>query len=144
MQQNQEIHKPMPDHNAWPEFTMPWDDNLSGPTDMSFLLDIPAGAKGFIRIMDGHLVTGDGTHWRIWGQNLCFNAPLPPMHMAPIIARRMAKFGINCIRLHHMDHRWPRGVLIRRMKSAILILLRLSLTAMDLSWVNSMSGFCQR
>ena len=102
-----EEHRPMPDHNAWPEFTVPWDDNLPGPTDMSFLLDRPAGAKGFIQIADGHLVTGDGVRWRIWGQNLCSSAPLPPMYMAPIIARRLAKFGINCIRLHHIDHRWP-------------------------------------
>lgn len=109
-----EEHKPMPDHNAWPEFTVPWDDNLPGPTDMSFLLDKPAGAKGFIQITDGHLAAGDGARWRIWGQNLCSSTPLPPMSMAPIIARRLAKFGINCIRLHHMDHRWPGGVLIRR------------------------------
>ncbi len=107
----------MPDHDSWPEFVVPWDDNLPGPTDMSFLLEKPAGAKGFIKIEDGHLVTGDGERWRIWGQNLCFNAPLPPMHMAPKIARRMAKFGINCIRFHHMDHRWPRGVLIRRLSA---------------------------
>lgn len=118
MVQNEKTHGLMPDHNSWPEFTLPWDDNCSGPTDMSFLLDKPAGAKGFIRVVDGHLATGDGARWRIWGQNLCFNAPLPPMNMTPIIAQRMAKFGINCIRLHHMDHRWPRGVLIRRMESA--------------------------
>ena len=118
MTQNQETHRPMPDHDSWPEFVLPWDDEMPGPTDMSFLLDKPAGAKGFIRIADGRLATGDGARWRIWGQNLCFNAPLPTMKMAPTIARRMAKFGINCIRLHHMDHRWPRGVLIRRMKAS--------------------------
>ena len=83
MQRNEEMHRPMPDHDAWPEFTLPWDDNLPGPTDMSSLLDKPAGAKGFIKTVDGHLATGDGERWRIWGQNLCFNSPLPPMHMAP-------------------------------------------------------------
>jgi len=111
---SQENHKPMPDHDKWSAFTLPWDDNLPGYTDMSFLLEKPAGAKGFIQIADGHLATGDCKRWKIWGQNLCFNAPLPPMQMAPVIARRLAKFGINCIRLHHMDHRWPGGVLIRR------------------------------
>ncbi len=116
MKQDKGSHRPMPDHDAWPEFALPWDDNLPGPTDMSSLLDKPAGAKGFIQIVDGHLAAGDGARWRIWGQNLCFNAALPPMHMAPIIARRLAKFGMNCIRLHHMDRRWPRGVIIRRMK----------------------------
>ncbi len=106
-------HGPMPNHDAWPAFTMPWDDTSPGPTDMSFLLDKPAGARGFIRIVDGHLATGDGRRWRIWGQNLTHAAPLPPMSRAPIVARRLAKFGINCIRLHHIDRRWPQGVLIR-------------------------------
>ncbi len=103
----------MPDHDNWPAFQLPWDDGLTGPTDMSALLDKPAGARGFVHIRDGHLATGDGKRWRIWGQNLTGNAPLPSMPLAPIIARRLAKFGINCIRLHHMDHRWPGGVLIR-------------------------------
>lgn len=105
--------RPMPDHDAWPAFTVPWDDNQSGPTDMSWLLETPAGATGFIQVVDGHLATGDGKRWRIWGQNLTGNAPLPPMEMAPIIARRLAKFGLNCIRLHHCDHRWPKGLLRR-------------------------------
>ncbi len=115
MSQEVENRRPMRDHDAWPEFFLPWDDDSSGPTDMSFLLHKPAGAKGFIKIVDGHLATGDGERWRIWGQNFCFNAALLPMDMAPIVARRLAKLGINCIRLHHMDRRWPRGVLIRRM-----------------------------
>ncbi|MBN1672355.1 MAG: hypothetical protein JXR37_15045 [Kiritimatiellae bacterium] len=105
--------RPMPDHDAWPEFALPWDDTSSGPADMSRLLHKPAGAAGFVGIRDGHLCTGDGVRWRIWGQNLCFNAMLPAQDMAPTVARRLAKFGINCVRLHHMDHRWPRGVLIR-------------------------------
>ncbi|MBN1812071.1 MAG: hypothetical protein JXA14_09575, partial [Anaerolineae bacterium] len=105
--------RPMPDLDAWPAFPMPWDDNLPGPTDMSRLLHRPAGVKGFIRIIDGHLATEEGERWRIWGQNLTTSAPLPPMHMAPVIARRLAKFGINCVRLHHIDHRWPDGILIR-------------------------------
>ncbi|MBC7237959.1 MAG: hypothetical protein H5T69_19115, partial [Chloroflexi bacterium] len=102
------------EHDNWPAFPVPWDDNLPGPTDMSWLLHKPAGAKGFIRVVDGHLATGDGQRWRIWGQNITGKSPLPPMHMAETIARRLAKFGLNCIRLHHCDHRWPDGILIRR------------------------------
>ena len=110
----QDIHKPMPDHNSWPEFVMPWDDNTESVTDMSYLLHKPAGLKGFVRIVDGHLAQGDGKRWRIWGQNLCFGAAMPNMDMAPVIARRLAKFGINCIRIHHADRPWPNGVLMRR------------------------------
>ncbi len=105
--------RPMPDHNAWPVFTVPWDDVSSGPTDMSFLLDKPAGASGFVQVVNGHLALGDGRRWRIWGQNLTFGASVLPREIAPTVARRLAKFGINCIRLHHMDHRYPRGILMR-------------------------------
>ena len=110
--------RPMPNHNTWPAFVLPWDDGAPGPTNMSHLLHKPAGSKGFIRIADGHLATGDGERWRIWGQNFCFNSALPPADMAPAIARRVARFGINCIRLHHMDRRWPRGVIIREDRAA--------------------------
>jgi len=115
MSQIQPSHRPMPDHDAWPEFVLPWDDHAPTPTDMSFLLDRPAGAHGFIRIADGHLITGNGQRWRAWGQNLTGAAALPTMSKAPILARRLGKYGINCLRLHHMDHRWPHGVLIRRL-----------------------------
>ena len=104
----------MPDSDRWPVFTVPWDDTTTGATDMSHFLDKPAGATGFIRIVDGHLATGDGKRWRIWGQNLTRAAALPPMELAPVIARRLAKFGLNCLRLHHIDHRWPDGILMRR------------------------------
>ena len=104
----------MPDSDRWPAFRLPADDTTSGPTDMSHLLDKPAGATGFIQIVDGHLATGDGKRWRIWGQNLTRAAALPPMSLAPAVARRLAKFGLNCLRLHHIDHRWPDGVLMRR------------------------------
>jgi hypothetical protein len=109
----QKVTTPMPDHDGWPVFTVPWDDVSSGPTDMSFLLDKPAGATGFVHVAGGHLALGDGRRWRIWGQNLTFGAALVPREMAPIVARRLAKFGLNCIRLHHMDHRYPGGVLLR-------------------------------
>ena len=103
----------MPDHDSWPEYIVPWDDTTEGPVDMSYLLDKPAGATGFIRNVDGHFVTGDGKRWRMWGLNLCTDTPLPPMELAPVVARRLAKYAVNCIRLHAIDHRWPNGILMR-------------------------------
>lgn len=105
--------RPMPDHDRWPEFSMPWDDNTPGPTDLAYLLPGPAGATGFVRNVDGHLATGDGKRLRLWGLNLCTQYPLPPMEYAPVVARRLAKFGCNCIRLHAFDHRWPMGIVMR-------------------------------
>lgn len=105
------------DHNSWPAFTIAWDDNLPGPTDVSYLLDKPAGTTGFIQVVDGHLATGDGKRWRIWGQHFEHSMALPPMNLAPIIARRLAKFGINCLRLHFLDSSWPNGILMRNTTS---------------------------
>ena len=107
----------LPDDNAWPAFTIAWDDNLPGPTDVSYLLEKPAGATGFIRVVDGHLATGDGKRWRIWGQHFEHSMSLPPMDLAPIIARRLGKFGINCLRLHFLDSSWPNGILMRNTTS---------------------------
>ena len=97
----------------WPEFVVPWDDTSSGPTDMSRFLEKPAGGKGFIKKVNGHLATGDGNRWRFWGVGMVFSSWFPPTHLAGIVARRLAKFGINCLRFHHLDHRWPSGILKR-------------------------------
>jgi hypothetical protein len=101
---------------AWPAFPMPWDDGTPGPTDMSFLLHRPAGSKGFVRNVNGHFGFEDGTRWRMWAVNMCLQVPLPPIELAPIVARRLAKFGVNCVRLHAIDHRWPNGILRRAAK----------------------------
>ena len=87
MVQNNNANKSHIDHDTWPTFSVPWNDTLPGVTDMSFLLEQPAGAYGFIRIEDGHLVTGNDRRWRIWGQNLTFGAALMPMRIAPTITR---------------------------------------------------------
>ena len=108
----------MPDHDHWPEFSMPWNDNTPGPTDIAYLLPQPAGAMGFVRNVDGHLATGDGKRLRLWGLNLCTQMPLPTLEAAPVVARRLAKFGVNCIRLHAIDHRWPMGIIIRSRQGA--------------------------
>ena len=40
------------------------------PVDVSFLLDAPAGKRGFIEVRSGHLATGDGQRIRLWGVNI--------------------------------------------------------------------------
>ena len=42
----------------------------SSVIDLSFLLDAPAGKNGFVRVANGHLVTGDGKRLRLWGVNI--------------------------------------------------------------------------
>ncbi len=83
-------------------FQLPWDDASESATNISWLNDKPAGRDGFVHVKDGHLFAGE-KRLRIFGVNTCFAANFPDKDMAPKVAARMAKFGINCVRFHHMD-----------------------------------------
>ncbi len=93
-------------------FSLPWDDATPGVTDMSGLLEKPAGAHGFVQARpDGHLYAGD-RRIRFFGVNTTFGANFPTHEAAEGIAARMAKFGIGCVRFHHMDtQKAPAGIL---------------------------------
>lgn len=100
-------------------FVLPWDDVTRGPTNLSDWLPKPAGRDGYIRVgEDGHLYTDKG-RIRFFGVNLCFGACFPDKEAAKAIAARMAKFGINCVRFHHMDSRpFPDGVRARNVTNS--------------------------
>jgi hypothetical protein len=92
-------------------FTVPWNDASPGLTNLSAWLEKPAGKSGFILAKDGHLRAGD-RRIRLLGVNLCFDACFPKHEDADQIAPRMARFGINCVRFHHMDTSTsPHGLL---------------------------------
>ncbi|MHB8903410.1 MAG: hypothetical protein ACYC6Y_31995, partial [Thermoguttaceae bacterium] len=73
-------------------------------TDVSAWLPRPAGGSGFVRAVDGRMATGAGPI-RFWATNFCFDACFPVREDADRVAARLARFGINCVRLHHMDSR---------------------------------------
>ena len=83
-------------------FQLPWDDATPSITNVSWLNDKPAGRDGFVSVKDGHLFAGE-KRLRIFGVNMCFSANFPKHEDAEKVAARMAKFGINCVRFHHMD-----------------------------------------
>ena len=83
-------------------FQLPWDDATESATNISWLNDKPAGRDGFVHVKDGHLFAGE-KRLRIFGVNTCFGANFPRHEDAEKVAARMAKFGINCVRFHHMD-----------------------------------------
>ena len=71
-------------------------------TNIAPQIDAPAGKHGFVRVKDGHFVTDAGPI-RFWGTNTCFMANFPTKEQADKLADRLARFGYNCVRLHHMD-----------------------------------------
>jgi len=83
--------------------------------DVSFLLDPPAGKDGFIRVEGGHLVKSNGERIKFWGFNLTEwsrgSTSIPPKEDAPKFAETLARFGVNCVRLHFLDLDSPRGLI---------------------------------
>jgi hypothetical protein len=73
-------------------------------TDVSAWLALPAGGQGFVCAENGRLATDAGPI-RFWATNLCFDACFPSHEDAERVAARMARLGINCVRMHHMDNR---------------------------------------
>jgi len=73
-------------------------------TNVSGWLDRPAGRHGFVRAEGGRLATDAGPI-RFWATNLCFEACFPSREQAERVAARLARLGINCVRMHHMDSR---------------------------------------
>ncbi len=84
-------------------FALPWDDGAPGPTDVSFLNTSPAGANGFLRAEGESFVDERGGAVRLWGVNLNFIGAFPDKETAPKVAARLAKFGFNAVRFHHID-----------------------------------------
>ncbi|HEX5084946.1 MAG TPA: hypothetical protein VFY40_23130 [Blastocatellia bacterium] len=96
-------------------FTLDHRGGAASVIDLSFLLDAPAGKHGFARIANGHLVTGDGKRLRLWGVNITDwsrgSTMLPAKEDASMWAATLARFGVNCVRLHFLDLAAPRGLI---------------------------------
>ena len=102
-----------PDRTNWFDYPIA---RLGLPVDLSFMNQdsegnyIPAGSRGFLRVDDGRLVFEDGTEGRFWGVNLTAGATLPEAARAIELADRLARLGINAVRLHHLDS-WYRPII---------------------------------
>jgi hypothetical protein len=94
-------------------YAMDWKNNSASLVDASSLLEAPAGKDGFLAIKDGHLVRPDGRRFRIWGFNITAAATGPSKEDAPMVAAYLARFGINCVRLHFLDSFAPGGLIAR-------------------------------
>jgi hypothetical protein len=98
-------------------FVLPWDDASATITNVAALNPTPAGAGGFIRAKDGHFRDEKGQRVRFLGVNFTFGANFTDKESAKKVAARMHKFGINVVRLHHMDYfPAPNGIFDPRYK----------------------------
>lgn len=77
-------------------------DGPKNATSMAHLLDGPAGKDGFIRVENGHFVNDKG-RIRFHATNLTGPANFPTHEQADKLADRLARLGINCVRMHYFD-----------------------------------------
>lgn len=77
-------------------------DAPDNAANMAHLLEAPAGKHGFIRVVNGRFANDAGPV-RLHATNLTGPANFPTHKQADKLAARLARFGINCVRLHYMD-----------------------------------------
>lgn len=90
-------------------FVLPFDDASDGITHMGARLNhVPAGQFGSLIVNDeGQFAFEDASQrQRFWGVNITARSAFPTADDAAGIAGRLAKFGVNLVRFHHMDHNW--------------------------------------
>lgn len=74
------------------------------PLDFSYLLDAPAGKHGYIRAQGDDLYFEDGTKAYFWGAVMTGEDFIGlSKEQLEQLARRVAAYGLNVIRFHHMD-----------------------------------------
>lgn len=104
-------------------YPMPWDDSSANLTNLAGWNAKPAGRDGFVRILDGHLYAGS-ERLRLLGVNIVFGSTAPEHDTADRLAARLARFGVNIVRMHHMDSApAPRGLLQKDMRTLDPVML---------------------
>ncbi|NSL56523.1 carbohydrate binding domain-containing protein [Uliginosibacterium aquaticum] len=98
-------------------FVLPWDDASANLTNLAAWNTKPAGKNGFVTRCGSHLCVGS-ERIRFLGVNIVFGSVAPDHATADKLAARMARFGINIVRFHHMDSSpLPRGLLQKDMRT---------------------------
>ena len=77
-------------------------DGPDNASSVAHFLDAPAGRHGFVRAEGGRFVTDAGPI-RFHSTNITGPANFPTRETADKLASRLARLGINCVRLHFMD-----------------------------------------
>ncbi len=94
--------------NDFVPFVIPVDQSAGSVIKLGYK---PLTEKDRLEVRGEKFVTADSREVRIWGVNLAFSANFPTHIDAGRIARRLASFGVNSVRFHHMDtSKWPSGI----------------------------------
>lgn len=85
-------------------FVLPWNDASPGVTDFSNL-NTPITTNRVTADANGHFKANE-ERIRFLGVNFAGDSTFMPTNKAEAVAARLAKFGVNNVRFHHMDAAW--------------------------------------
>jgi hypothetical protein len=88
----------------------PQNDHGPSAIGMEDWLERPAGKRGGVRIRRDRLVLEDGTPIKFWGVNNNNLHVAPAKTQAPVLAQRLAKYGVNSVRFHKWTWSGDQGV----------------------------------
>jgi hypothetical protein len=97
------------DPDGWFPF-QPREDYTPSVIDCSDWLDAPAGKHGFAQVRGKDLAFEDGTPVKFWGVNICNARPAAERETAIRWSRKLAKFGVNCVRFHKFTYSGRSGL----------------------------------
>ncbi len=90
-------------------FSLPWDDASSGPTDLSGWNRPIVGEADRLRAgPDGHLYRGT-ERVRLFGYDISAGAAFADRAVADTVAARLARFGVNYVRIAQNSNPAPAG-----------------------------------
>ncbi|MCX8090156.1 MAG: hypothetical protein N3I86_04350, partial [Verrucomicrobiae bacterium] len=90
-------------------FVLPWDDALPGVVTDFSAMNSPIGPESVVTVDTNGQFVVNGRRIRFLGVNFAGDSPFMPTNKADAVAARLAKFGINCVRFHHLDAPWAYG-----------------------------------
>ncbi len=80
---------------------------VRGVIDMDRWLGGPAGKHGGVRMVRDGFAFEDGKPVKFWGVNLSYTANAPDRATADFTAARLARYGVNAVRMHKFSY--PTG-----------------------------------
>ena len=103
------------------------------PVDISFVFSAekPAGKHGFLQVAGRDFQFRDGTKVKFWGTNFNGAGCFPTHAYSKMVARRLAKIGINLVRMHQLDSQWHTPNIFRFTKGARVTDAHLDPESMD-------------
>lgn len=89
-------------------FRLPWNDASSGITNLRHWQPEAAGARGRVVADPAGYYTLAGQRIRFLGVNIGAADCFPPADRAAAHAARLARFGFNGVRFHHLEAPWDK------------------------------------